>query len=173
MDQVIEIIKISLPASIVLYATYLLTRSFLQKELESIRLESKVKTNETILPLRLQAYERICLFLERSSPNNLIIRLNDQKMTAKEFQQRLLSEVREEFNHNLAQQVYIGDEAWDLAKGAIEQLNAVINEAGSEVNEQASSLDLAKLIFQKVVQWEKDPIQTALLFVKKEIRDLF
>ena len=65
MDALIEFIKILVPASVVLYAAYLLVRTFIQKEIELKKLEVRSRSIETVLPNRLQAYERMVLFLER------------------------------------------------------------------------------------------------------------
>ena len=91
MEALLELLKIVIPASIVLYAAYLLVRSFLVKEIELRKLDVRAKSIETILPLRLQAYERITLFLERISPDNLLVRLAVPGLPAKDFQQGLLN----------------------------------------------------------------------------------
>src|SRR5690606_6021575 len=122
MDALIEFGKILIPASVVLYAAYLLVRSFIQKEIEMKKLEIRGKSIETVLPSRLQAYERMTLFLERISPQNLLIRLSGPGMTAREFHQLLLSEIRTEYNHNASQQVYMSQEVWDLIINAKEDL---------------------------------------------------
>ena len=127
MEIIIEFAKLLLPAAAVLYAMYLTTKSFLDREMTQKLVDIKLKNTDTILPIRLQAYERICLFLERITPNNLIIRLNQANFTAREFQQVLLSEIRQEYNHNVTQQVYVSDEAWELVASAKE---------GCDINDQ-------------------------------------
>ena len=112
MDALVEFIKILVPASVVLYGAYLLVRMFIQKEVDLKKLEVRGKSIETVLPNRLQAYERMALFLERISPQNLLVRLNASGMTSKEFHQLLLSEIRSEYNHNVAQQVYMSENIW-------------------------------------------------------------
>jgi len=173
MDVLIEFGKILIPASVVLYATYLLVRSFTQKEIDLKKLEVRSRSIETVLPNRLQAYERITLFLERISPQNLLIRLNAPGMTAREFHQLLLSEMRSEYNHNVSQQVYMSEEVWDLVKNAKEDLIVSINDAASEMNGEATSLDLSKKIFEKSVNKPVDPIAHALSELKKEIQRTF
>lgn len=173
MDVVIEFGKILIPASVVLYATYLLVRTFVQKEIDLKKLEVRGRSIETILPNRLQAYERITLFLERISPQNLLVRLNAPGMTAREFHQLLLSEMRNEYNHNVSQQVYMSEEVWDLVKNAKEDLIVSINDAASEMNLEATSLDLSKKIFEKAVNKPVDPIAHALSELKKEIQRTF
>ncbi len=173
MELIIEFGKILLPAGAVLYAMYLVVKSFLDKELEKKALSVRGKSIETVLPNRLHAYERICLFLERISPNNLLVRLNNGDYTAREFQQIMLKEVREEYNHNVSQQVYMSDEVWDMVKTAKEELIVSINESAMGLDEKATGLDLSKRLFDTSVSQDFDPIQKALTAVKAEIRTTF
>lgn len=173
MEVLVEFVKILVPASIVLYAAYLLVRSFIMKEVELKRLEVRGKSIETLLPNRLQAYERMVLFLERMSPQNLLVRLNVNGMSAREFHQLLLAEIRNEYNHNVSQQLYISENAWNLIKGAKEDLIVSINEAAGEMLPEATSLDLSKRIFEKSVNKQVDPLNHALSELKKEIQQTF
>ena len=173
MDALIEFIKILVPASVVLYAAYLLVRSFIQREIELKKLEVRSRSIESILPNRLQAYERMTLFLERISPQNLLVRLNSPGLPAREFHQLLLSEIRNEYNHNASQQVYMSEEVWNLIKNAKEDLIVAINDSASEMNMESSSLDLSKKIFEKSVNKTVDPIAHALTELKKEIQRTF
>jgi hypothetical protein len=173
MDALIEFGKLLIPASVVLYAAYLLVRTFTQKEIDLKRLEVRSRSIETVLPNRLQAYERMTLFLERISPQNLLIRLNIGGMPAREFHQLILDEIRNEYNHNVSQQVYISEEVWDLIKNAKEDLIVSINDAATEMNGESSSLDLSKKIFEKAINKSVDPIGHALSELKKEIQRTF
>ena len=122
MDVLIEFAKILLPAVLVLYAMYLGVRAMIGRELSQKQLEIRQKSIEISLPVRLQAYERICLFLERITPSNLIIRVNEPGLSAPAFQQLLLKEIRDEYNHNVSQQVYMSSEVWEMVKTAKEDL---------------------------------------------------
>jgi len=173
MDAFIEFIKILVPASVVLYAAYLLVRTFVQKELDLKRLEVRGKSIELVLPNRLQAYERMALFLERVSPQNLLVRLNISGMPSREFHQLLLSEIRNEYNHNVAQQVYISENVWNLIKNAKEDLILSINDAAGEMSMESTSLDLSRKIFEKSINKQVDPIAHALVELKKEIQQTF
>jgi len=173
MDALIEFIKILVPASVVLYAAYLLVRSFIHREIELKRLEIRGRSIETVLPLRLQAYERLALFLERISPQNLLIRLNTVSMPAKDFHQLLLNEIRNEFNHNVSQQVFMSERVWDMIKNAKEDLIVSINDAASEMDAESSGIDLAKKVFEKTMNKPVDPIAHALSELKNEIQQTF
>jgi hypothetical protein len=173
MNALIEFGKILIPASVVLYAVYLITRSFIQKEIELRRLEIRGRSIETILPNRLQAYERITLFLERISPQNLLIRLSAPGLAAREFHQLLLAEIRNEYNHNVSQQVYMSEDVWSTVKNAKEDLIVSINDAAGEMGPESTSLELSKKIFEKSVNKSIDPIAHALSELKKEIQQTF
>jgi hypothetical protein len=173
MEALIEFGKILLPASIVLYAAFLLVRAFIQKEIELKKLDVRGRSLETILPVRLQAYERITLFLERMAPQNLLVRLNTSSMPAREFHQLLLSEIRNEYNHNVSQQVYMSEEVWNMVKNAKEDLIVTINDAATEMGMDSTSLDLAKKIFERSVNKPLDPLGHALTELKKEIQRTF
>jgi hypothetical protein len=173
MEILEDLIKILLPAAIVLYAMYLTVRAFLNKEFERKLVDLKTKNTDIVLPVRLQAYERMCLFLERISPNNLILRLNNSMLSANELHQLLLAEIREEYNHNLSQQVYMSDNAWNQIKTAMEEIITLINSAASNVASDGKSMDLAKAIFERMIQQELDPSGGALRFIKDEIRQVF
>lgn len=171
--MVYDLLKITIPGILILYTAYLMVRSFMQRQLDEQMMALRHKNQETVLPIRLQAYERICLLLERISPNNIIPRLSDREFTAKQFQGLLISEIRSEFNHNLSQQVYMSQDAWTYVSGAVEQLISLINEAGNELSPDASGLELAHKVFEKSMQNQQDTIRGALSFVKSEIQQLF
>src|SRR5687767_5054720 len=146
MDALIEFGKILIPASVVLYAAYLLVRTFIQRDLSLRQMEVRNRSIELVLPNRLHAYERMTLFLERMSPQNLLVRLNTGNMPAREFHQMLQAEVRNEYNHNVSQQVYISEEVWEMIKNAKEDLIVTINDSAAEMTPESTSLDLAKKI---------------------------
>lgn len=173
MEPLIELIKVLGPAALVLYLAYLLVRSFLNKQLDEIRLQVAQKSQEVVIPVRLQAYERICLLLERISPTNLLSRINNSELNAIEFQHILINEVREEFNHNLSQQVYMSSEAWSQVQTAVEDVISLINEAGGSLEGEEKSLALAKKIIDLSMARPADTTRQALDFVKGEIQGIF
>ena len=173
MDVVIEFAKILIPAGLVLYAMFLVVKSFLNKEFNEKMVDIKMNNTKIVLPIRLQAYERMCLFLERMSPSSLIPRLNVGELTSSEFHAVLLNEIREEYNHNVSQQVYMSEEAWEMVKNAKEDLIVTINNPASEFVEENESLELSRKIFEIYMNKDPDPIVTALNFIKSEIKESF
>ena len=173
MEALTEFGKILIPASLVLYAVYLTVRSFIIKEIELKKLEVRTRSIEIILPARLQAYERMTLFLERIAPQNLLIRLNNPGFSARDFQKVLLDEIRNEYNHNASQQVYMGEDVWNQIRNAKEDLVILINEAASHMPAEATSIDLSKKIFEMVMEKKVDLILLALTELRKEIQQTF
>jgi hypothetical protein len=129
--------------------------------------------HQTILPLRLQAYERFVLFLERIHPSNLMLRLNNPDLTALQLQSLLVRTIREEFEYNLSQQLYVSGNSWDLIKNAKEETIAMINHASSGLPEEARSSDLVKTVFEVAISRGKLPVETALEEIKRELQRLF
>ncbi|MFN8348096.1 MAG: hypothetical protein U0X91_24055 [Spirosomataceae bacterium] len=173
MEIVTDLLKILLPSALVLYAMYLTVTAFLKKQLDEKHLDQRRKQVEAALPIRLQAYERMCLFLERISPNNLIVRMNGSATGAIEFQQILIREVREEFNHNLSQQVYMSHDTWEQIRGAQQEVITLINQAAAQVAPDAAPLELSKKIFERIIQENRNPTASALKLLKEEIQREF
>ncbi|OEK03609.1 hypothetical protein BFP97_19730 [Roseivirga sp. 4D4] len=173
MDYVTEFLKLLVPAALVMYAMYLVMRNFLQKQFDNRLLDIKIKNNETVLPIRLQAYERVALLLERISPNNMLLRLSDPSISAYDFQQLLLKEIREEFNHNLSQQVYISDGVWTRVRATVNDIVTAVQESSQKMDEKKNAIDLAEAIFDYMIKLDRDPVGETLSVVKEEIRQLF
>ncbi len=173
MEIATDLIKILVPAGAILYAMYLTVKAFLEKDFEKRMAELKLKNTEQILPVRLQAYERIILLLERISLGNLIMRVRNQKYNVAQFQEILITSIREEYNHNLSQQVYISDKAWSLVKQSKEETISLVNKVAQNLGPEESSNVLGKKIIEAMVAANVDPCARAILYVKKEIQELF
>jgi len=173
MEPIWDLIKIIIPAGIVLYAMYLTVKTMLQKQNEAKIIEIKAKNKEIVLPIRLQAYERMSLFLERISPDQLIKRVQQNDQNVAEMQYLLLNEIREEFNHNLSQQVYMSDEAWKIIRNAKEELIMLVNQSAKSLDPEAKSIDLVKKIYEESLDKNIDSIEYGLSFLKNEIQQEF
>lgn len=174
MDTIIvEFAKLIIPAIIVLYAMYLMVKSFLDKEMAQRVADLRAASAKDMLPIRLQAYERLSLLLERIAPNKLVLRLSDGDYSYKEFQQILIGNVREEYNHNLSQQIYVSDQVWELTTSAVEDVVMTINQGADSLPKEARGIDLAKKIFNIQSEKQADPIEHALQTLKQEVRTIF
>ena len=116
--EILEILKYIVPALIVFITSYLLIKMMVKNDGDRRNKEIILQNQKTITPLRLQAYERAVLFLERISLESLILRVNKQGMTSKQLQSEILSAIRAEFEHNLSQQIYMGPQVWEVIKNA-------------------------------------------------------
>ncbi|MCK5078397.1 MAG: hypothetical protein KAR09_00550, partial [Bacteroidales bacterium] len=146
MNEFLDILKYILPALVVFAVAYFLIRAFLDHEVKQLKEEKKDETRKAISPLRFQAYERIVLFLERISPPNMVLRVNKAGMSKEMLQGELLRTVREEYEHNLAQQIYISDEAWEQVKNAKEEVLSEINTAAAGMTEKNTSADYGQQV---------------------------
>jgi hypothetical protein len=173
MELVADLVKIILPAGLVLWAMYLTVSSFIKKDIVEKELVIKAETIKTLLPIRLQAYERMALFVERIAPNNLLIRLNGRAENSLEFQQLMLSEIREEFSHNLSQQVYMSDQVWTIVKNTMNETVALINLSARDLSPNAPALELSKRIFEVILDKNINFSEEALRLIKQEIRENF
>lgn len=173
MNTLLELIKILVPASVVLYAVFLMVRTFISKEIELKKIEVRGRSIETVLPIRLQAYERITLFLERISPQALVFRLANPEQSAQEFHRVLLDEIRNEYNHNVSQQVYMSEYVWNMVKNAKEDLTASINEVASVLATDSKAIDLSRQLLQHILDKKEDSVAVALSELKKEIQQTF
>lgn len=173
MSIITDLLMITLPAGLVLYGMYLVAHNFLSKQMEQSQLKVQLKNKEQITPVRLSAYERLTLLLERISPSNLILRLNNSAYNAAQFREVLLQSIREEYNHNLSQQLYVSDTGWQLTHQAVEEVIGDINKAAQQVGPEESASALGKRIFEVHISREDDPIALALKTLKAEISTLF
>src|SRR3954471_6816786 len=146
MDAFIEILKIILPAGAVFAAAFLIVRKFLDNEQKRRDQELKKSNHAAITPLRLQAYERIVLFLERVNPNTLVVRVNKNGMSAHQLHLELVKTVKTEYEHNLSQQIYMSYGAWELVKNTKEEIIKLVNITSTKVAHDSPSNELAMAI---------------------------
>lgn len=125
--------------------------------------------NKEFMAMQVDAVQRLVLFLERIAPNNMIMRLNNPGLPAGAFQAKLLETVRQEFEHNLAQQIYISPEAWRITKNSKEEVLKIINMAATKMAPTAMANDLSRGIFEITAQLEHQPTDGAIAFLKDEL----
>ncbi len=170
--DIADILIYFIPALLVLGAMYLVVKRYLDRDYKLRLLEARQSAQKELLPLRLQAYERLVLFLERISPSSLLMRTNQPNMNARQLQTELLAAVRSEFDHNLSQQIYISNTAWEQVKIAKEDMMKLINTASEQVNVNDTAINLSAQIFETMLRNEAMPTQRAIDFLKNEVRQL-
>jgi uncharacterized membrane protein len=173
MNVLLQISQIVLPALAVLLMSYYLVKKFLDHQTEQQQLNLKMKMQEAVTPIRLQAYERLILLLERMQPAGILMRSNRPGMSALELQAAMLQQIRDEFEHNLSQQLYISLQAWEKVRNAREEMISLINTAATKVPPDAPAADIAQHVLAQSLEIEKLPIQQAIDFLKSEVRQNF
>jgi hypothetical protein len=109
-------------------------------------------SNVNTKKLQLQAYERLILLTDRIALPNLITRVNQPGMSAKEMQFFLTQNIKQEFDHNITQRIYVTAESWDAVNKLKEQNLLIINQVASFLPENASGHDLNKSLLDLLVQ---------------------
>jgi len=169
METVADILKIILPALIVFLTAWIIIRNMIRNDQEKRRQEVILQGNRNITPIKLQAYERIVLFLERISLESLLMRVSTPDMTAAQLQSALLTTIRSEFEHNLSQQIYMSPQAWEVVRNARSNTIKMINNEAERIKGDAPGIELSRLLLGKVMEIEHEPTRTAIDFIKSEV----
>ena len=173
MLVILEILKYVLPSAFVFLACFFVIKEFMRKEEQERNEKWRMESRKLISPVRLQAYERIILLLERISPENLLLRVSRPDLTSGQLHSQMLKSVREEYEHNLSQQLYISPQAWQWVKNAKEEVISLINTAAGSVSAEDSASNLGMALMEKSLGKEKISISKAIDYVKKELQSTF
>ncbi|MFD0964102.1 DUF7935 family protein [Pseudofulvibacter geojedonensis] len=171
LQKITELILYLFPAIITGGVAYMFFKKHTANEEGRRRYLIQKEAQATALPLRLQAYERMALFLERINPSSLLLRVNPISNDKDQYQQLIVANIEQEFEHNLAQQVYISDECWNVIKTAKSTtIQMVRNVAGNPETEDANKL--REIILTSLLD-KSSPSETAMAFVKSEVGEMF
>jgi len=173
MEVVLEILKITIPSVVVFVAVYFVLKKVLENESENRKMEIQKEKANDFSPLRLQAYERLILLLERISPNNLVLRVHQKGMSARLFQLELIKNIRAEYEHNLTQQLYVSSASWRIVSGAKEEMLKLVSLAATGLERDATSEDLSSILIKNTAEVQNLPTKVAIEFIKKEVRRMF
>src|SRR5690554_7537916 len=142
MDYITYIIVALIPALAVAFVVYTFIKNNNEKDLKHMSIQLKQERQKFFLEPRADAYQRIVLLLERINPHSLIMRLHNTNKSAIALQTELLSNIRNEFDHNVAQQIFISNSSWEMVKKSKEET--------------------IKFITVRVNKWMKKPTQQNL-----------
>lgn len=168
----VEILKYCIPALCVLLATWLVMHKFYKSEAEKRLWELKRLAQKEISPLRMRAYERLALLLERTTPEHMLMDVSLVEMTPLQLQAHLMQTIRQEYDHNLSQQVYVSDELWGMIENARIQTVAFINTIAQQLPADSSALDYAKTLITAFHSNGDTPNELAMNALKKEAQAL-
>jgi hypothetical protein len=163
-----DVILVTVPALIVFGIVYFLMNSWFNNLMRLKMMESKAGQADLARPLKLQAYERLMLFCERVSMQNLLLRVQSSDMSARDLKSMLIITIQQEFEYNLSQQLYISDKLWQIIKLAKNQLIEIITHIGTRVPPKATAEEFSQQLILFIASENKDPIETAKLAIKKE-----
>ncbi len=173
METFLDILKFTIPAAVVFITTYFVLKMLLEDNQKRRNWEHRLNNQKVITPLRLQAYERLIVFLERISPDALMLRSQTNKMSAGMLHRDMLSLINHEFEHNLSQQMYISAEAWLVVKNAKENTLKFINLVSGKIDPSTPALELSKAIVNEMIESGTTATATAIDYLKKEVQKLF
>lgn len=169
MELLIDLLKITIPSLIVFLTAWLIIRNMIRNDQERRRQENIQQGARAVTPIKLQAYERIVLFLERISLESLLVRVSVPGMSAAELQSALLTSIRNEYEHNMSQQIYMSSRAWEVVKNARSNTIKLINSEFEKLKPEAQGIDLSRLLLARVMEIEKEPTRVAIDFIKDEV----
>jgi hypothetical protein len=133
----------------------------------------KPPSNFSTKQLQLQAYERLTILTDRIALPNLVNRLNQPSLSAREMQSLLIQSIKQEFEHNVTQQIYVSAEAWDAVRNLKEQNLLIINQVASFLPAEATGQDLNKSLLEVIVQNPKaslhNVVSDALSYEAKKV----
>lgn len=169
--RIIELISYTLPTLIMGFVAYNFFELYTKNETAKRNYLLQKETKPDTLSLRLQAYERMTLFLERINPSQLLVRITPISENKNDYQNYVIAQIEQEFEHNLAQQIYVSDECWSTittAKNATIQMILLATKS----EEIIDANQLREVILTNLLE-KQSPSNTALSFIKKEVNLLW
>jgi len=173
MDFVLEVLKLTIPSAVVFATVYFMLKQHFEAEEKRSMIRNRTENSNVSSPLKIQAYERLILFLERISPDNLAMRTQKKGMTARVHHAEMLKIIRNEYDHNVTQQLYISSGAWKIVKQVKEESIRIVNVAASKNNDGATALDLTKSILGIMTKLDQIPTEVAKQALRQEFRSQF
>jgi hypothetical protein len=168
-----DIIKYSIAGIVTVFAAIYLIKPYLERDEKIQLLEFRKTISNQTLPLRLQAYERLVLFIERVNPANMLIRLNATAYSAGELYTLVLEDLRAEYQHNVTQQIYVSSRAWAVIKHVKDDTLGIVNKAFKSLPDTATGLDLSKTVLGYLSQLEDNPYEIGAALMRKDLEELF
>ena len=147
MSNLLEIsllllVVLAIPAALV----YWIVRSFIKLQDRTIYSNQLNHTKSDTFALRLQAYERLSLFVERIHINQVLLRVNHQDMDAKALKNSLILTIQKEYEHNLTQQIYVSGQLWQMISLLKDQTIDFITQSYLDAERQGKQLFINTLL---------------------------
>jgi hypothetical protein len=172
-SYLLDILKYTIAGLGVVWIAFYLVRPYLDRSEKLQLADLKKSISSQTLPLRLQAYERIVLFIERINPANMLIRLNDPSYSASDLYAYVVTELRNEYQHNVSQQIYVTSNTWMVVKRLKDDTLSIVNNAVKALPDTATGLELSKTILAHLSRLEDNPYDVGLAIIRNELQELF
>ncbi|MFV0540505.1 MAG: hypothetical protein ACK5MZ_04625 [Aestuariibaculum sp.] len=167
-DKLLELLAYTIPALITGAVAFYFFREHTKNEDGKRRFLLQKDLQSNALPLRLQAYERLTLFLERLKPSKLLIRVEPLSDNKEDYQSLLIHHIEQEFEHNMAQQIYVSEECWNIVKAAKNTTIQSIRKIGTPEHIKSAN-ELRESILTEFIN-KNTPSNTALSFITEEVK---
>ncbi|MBP1839815.1 DUF7935 family protein [Formosa algae] len=170
-DSLINLFLYTIPALVTGLIAFYFFKEHTKNEDGRRRFLLKKEMQVNAMPLRLQAYERMALFLERITPSKLLIRVQPMSTDKGDYEMLLISNIEQEFDHNLSQQIYITDECWNIIIAAKNSTIQLVRKAGMS-DKTDSANKLREVILSEMME-KRAPSDAALSYIKEEVSDMW
>ena len=171
IDKIIELIFNVAPALIVGAIAYYFFKMHTENEDNRRRFLLQKDLQKETFPLRLQAYERMALFLERIAPAKLLTRINPTSSNKADYEALLIATIEQEFEHNLSQQIYVSDQCWSITQAAKNATIQLIRKA--TLQEKTDTANKLREVVLTELMEKSSPSSAALAFIKEEVSEMW
>ena len=167
-DKILESIAYILPAAVTGFVAYYMFNSFISQQNSEKKLELLSQKKKDSLPIKLQAYERMLLFCDRINPVKMLVRVKPISDSTQDYLQLIIANIEQEFEHNLVQQIYISNDSW---VAIIAAKRSILNTLKQVAETSKSANDFRENV---LIDYSKTlpPTETAIAFIKKEVKNL-
>ncbi|MCB0381738.1 MAG: hypothetical protein KDD05_00070 [Psychroserpens sp.] len=170
-QQLVNLLMFIIPALITGAIAYLFFREHIENENNRRTFLIQKDLQKESLPLRLQAYERMSLFLERIKPSKLLLRVSPMSSNKEDYESLLIANIEQEFDHNLAQQIYVTDKCWSITSTAKNATIQMIRKA--TLSDKVDSAEKLRETILSDMLDKRSPSDAALSFIKEEVSEIW
>ncbi|MFV5689929.1 hypothetical protein ACM55M_15040 [Flavobacterium sp. ZT3R25] len=168
---IIELLSYTLPAVVTGVVAYYFFDLHTKNEEGRRRYLLNKEAQKNALPLRLQAFERMTLYMERINPTKLLIRIAPLSQDKNDYENLIIAQIEQEFEHNLTQQIYMSDECWTIIVTAKNTTIQMIRKAN--MSDRVDSADKLREVLLNDLMEKQSPSNAALAYIKNEVGQLW
>lgn len=169
--DILGLLSYCIPALITGVIAFLFFKEHIANESNRRHFLIKRDLKKDSLPMRLQAYERLSLYLERIKPSKILIRVTPTSSNKKDYEALLIANIEQEFDHNLAQQIYVTDDCWSISNAAKNATIQMIRKAA--LSQEVDTADKLREFILKEMIDKRAPSDAALSFIKEEVSQIW